>query len=138
MTTDDDDGLVRARVEALLAAHPPGRTPPARFWGAQFDGGLAWVGFPAGHGGLGVRPELQLVVDEALRRAGAPSNWDANPVGLAAGAAALLAAGDDAQRGRWLRPLFTCAELWCQLFTEPDAGSDLAAVELTGVRRGDE
>ena len=137
MAADEDD-LVRARVEALLAAHPPFRTPPERFWGAQFDAGLAWVGLPPGNGGLGVRPGLQVVVDELLREAGVPSNWDRNPAGLGAGAAALAAAGRDDQRGRWLRPLFTCAEVWCQLFTEPGAGSDLAAVATTAVRRGDE
>ena len=137
MSADEDD-LVRARVEALLAAHPPSRTPPERFWGAQFDAGLAWVGFPPGHGGLGVRPGHQVVVDELLRSAGAPSNWDRNPAGLGAGAAALAAAGSEDQRGRWLRPLFTCAEVWCQLFTEPGAGSDLAALATTALRRGDE
>ena len=134
--TADEDGLVRQRVETLLATHPPAKAPPERFWGAQFDAGLAWVGFPPAHGGLGVRPGLQVVVDEALRRAGAPSNWDRNPVGLAAGAAALLAAGNDEQRARWLRPLFTCAEVWCQLFSERGAGSDLAALATTAVREG--
>jgi alkylation response protein AidB-like acyl-CoA dehydrogenase len=138
VTADHEDALVRAGVEGLLAAHPTAKTPSERFWAAQFDTGLAWVGFPPGHGGLGVRAGLQVVVDDALREAGAPSNWDRNPVGLSAGAAALLAAGDDEQRARWLRPLFTCAEVWCQLFTERDAGSDLAAVATTAVREGDE
>jgi alkylation response protein AidB-like acyl-CoA dehydrogenase len=132
-----DEHLVRARVHALLAAHHPAQTPVERFWGAQFDAGLAWVAFPPGSGGLGVRPGLQVVADELLRRAGAPSNWSRNPAGLGAAAAALVAAGTDAQRGRWLRPLFTCAEVWCQLFTEPDAGSDLAAVATRAVRDGD-
>ena len=134
----DEEDLVRTRVEALLATHPPDETPAERFWGAQFDAGLAWVGFPSGDGGLGVRPGLQVVVDEVLRRAAAPSNWDRNPAGLGAGAAALLAAGLDEQRRRWLRPIFTCAEVWCQLFTEPAAGSDLAAVATTAVRAGDD
>ena len=131
-----DEDLVRGRVEALLAAHPPRATPAERFWAAQFDAGLAWVGFPAGCGGLGARPGLQVVVDELLATAGAPSNWDRNPAGLGAGAAALLVAGTDEQRRRWLRPLFTCAEVWCQLFTEPDAGSDLAAVATRAVEDG--
>jgi len=133
-----EEDLVRARVEALLVSHPPAGTPPERFWAAQFDAGLAWVGSPPGSGGVGVRPGLQVVVDELLGKAGAPLNWDRNPAGLGAGAAALLAAGSDEQRGRWLRPLFTCAEVWCQLFTEPQAGSDLAAVTTTAVPEGDE
>ncbi|HYX45051.1 MAG TPA: acyl-CoA dehydrogenase family protein [Acidimicrobiales bacterium] len=134
----DEEDLVRARVGALLAAHRPGETPPERFWGAQFDAGLAWVGFPPGTGGLGVEPGLQVVVEDLLRAAGVPSNWERNPAGLGAGAPALLAAGSDGQRRRWLRPLFTCAEVWCQLFTEPGAGSDLAAVATAAVRQGDE
>jgi alkylation response protein AidB-like acyl-CoA dehydrogenase len=133
----DEEDPVRARVEALLAAHPPSETSPERFWEAQFDAGLAWVGARPGDGGLGVHPGLQVLADELLRAAGAPSNWDRNPSGLAAAAPALLAAGTDGQRKRWLRPLFTCAEVWCQLFTEPDAGSDLAAVATTAVQEGD-
>ena len=136
MATDEQD-LVRARVEGLLAAYDPHVTPEEDFWAAQFDAGLAWVGFPPGDGGLGMRPGLQVVVDELLRRAGAPSNWDRNPAGLGAGAAALLAAGTEEQRRRWLRPLFSCAEVWCQLFTEPGAGSDLAAVATSAAREGD-
>ena len=132
----DQERLVRFRVAELLAAHPPQRAATDRFWGAQFDAGLAWVGFPAGHGGMGVEPGLQVVVDDLLREAGAPANWFRNPVGLAAAAPALLAAGTDAQRQRWLRPLFVGDEVWCQLFTEPGAGSDLAAVTSTAVRDG--
>ena len=138
MTADDDGGgAIRARVEALLAANPPHTTPPERFWEAQFDAGLAWVGFPPGDGGLGVRPGLQVIVDELLCEAGVPSNWDRNPAGLGAGAAALHAAGSDEQRRRWLRPLFSGTEVWCQLFTEAGAGSDLASVATTAAREGD-
>jgi alkylation response protein AidB-like acyl-CoA dehydrogenase len=133
----DDERLVREVVGSLLAAHDPRHTEPEQFWGAQFDAGLAWVGFPPGDGGLGLRPGLEVVVDDLLRAAGAPSNWFRNPVGLAAAAPALLAAGTGVQRRRWLRPLFTGAEVWCQLFSEPGAGSDLAAVATTAVADGE-
>ena len=133
----NDEERVRAGAEALLAAYPPAATPPEHLWGAQFDAGLAWVGAPPGNGGLGVYPGLQAVADELLREAGVPSNWNRNPAGLGAGAASLLAAGTDDQRARWLRPLFTCAEVWCQLFTEPDSGSDLASVATTAAREGE-
>jgi alkylation response protein AidB-like acyl-CoA dehydrogenase len=132
-----DEAVVRDRVGVLLAAHDPRATAAEAFWGAQFDAGLAWVGSPVGCGGLGVSPGLQVVVDDLLREAGAPSNWVRNPVGLAAAAAALASLGTDEQRRRWLRPLFTCEEVWCQLFTEPGAGSDLAAAATAAVADGD-
>jgi alkylation response protein AidB-like acyl-CoA dehydrogenase len=133
----DEEGLVRERVGALLGACDPRTTSPEAFWAGQFDTGLAWVWFPSGFGGLGIDPGLQVVADEALAQAGAPSNWTRNPVGLGAAAAALAAAGTEEQRRRWLRPLFTCAEVWCQLYTEPAAGSDLAALATTATTEGD-
>ena len=129
-----EEDLVRAAVSDLVADHDPGATEPSAFWGARFDAGLAWVGFPPGCGGRGVSPGLQVLVDELLGEAGAPLNWSRNPVGLGAVAAALVGHGSDGQRRRWLRPIFTCEEGWCQLWTEPGAGSDLAAVAATAVR----
>ncbi|MGI9033527.1 MAG: acyl-CoA dehydrogenase family protein [Acidimicrobiales bacterium] len=126
-----EEEAVRRRVRDLLADHPPGQPAESVFWGARFDAGLAWVGHPVGCGGMAVAPGLQVVVDELLAAAGAPPNWYRNPVGIGAVAAALLAWGTDAQRQRWLRPLFTCEEVWCQLYSEPGAGSDLAAVSTT-------
>lgn len=124
---------MRRRVEELVARHPPLTTYDAAFWGARFDAGLAWVGFPPDCGGLGVAPGLQVTVDNLLARAGAPTNWMRNPVGLGAVAAALVGHGSHEQRQRWLRPLFTCEEVWCQLYSEPGAGSDLGAVATAAV-----
>jgi alkylation response protein AidB-like acyl-CoA dehydrogenase len=124
---------VRHRVESLLATHPPGATAAADFWGARFDAGLAWVAHPADCGGMGVGPGLQVLADDLLAAAGAPVNWARNPVGLGAVAAALVSFGTPIQRRRWLRPLFTCDEVWCQLYSEPGAGSDLAALATTAV-----
>ncbi|MFN2607918.1 MAG: acyl-CoA dehydrogenase family protein [Acidimicrobiales bacterium] len=134
---DDERRVVAERVAALLAASPPATTAPRDFWAARFDAGLAWVGFPIGAGGLGVAPGLSVVVDDLLDRAGAPANWSRNPVGLGAAAAALSVYGTEAQLRRWLRPLFACDEVWCQLYSEPDAGSDLAALATTAVPVGD-
>jgi alkylation response protein AidB-like acyl-CoA dehydrogenase len=106
--------------------------------GAQFDLGLAWVHFPVGEGGLGVAPQLQDVVDARLDRAGAPRPRPFDIIGHGMGAPVLVAHGTAAQKARHLRPLFTGAEIWCQLFSEPGAGSDVAGLATRAVRDGDE
>lgn len=126
-----EEDVVRQAVGRLLAAHDPRTTEAPAFWGARYDAGLAWVGFPPGSGGLGLNPGLQVLVDDLLAEAGAPENWYRNPVGLGAVAPALAAHGSDDQRRRWLRRIFTGDDVWCQLWTEPGAGSDLAALSST-------
>ena len=129
---------VQALVQRLLTDHPPEQTDAHRFWGAQYDAGLAWVHFPAGCGGLGLPPRLQTLVDDRLAAAGAPQwNRTANVIGLGMAAATIVAHGSPDQRARYLRPLFTAREIWCQLFSEPGAGSDLAGVSTMAVRHGD-
>ncbi|MES4792418.1 MAG: acyl-CoA dehydrogenase [Chloroflexota bacterium] len=131
--------LVRERVAALLAGFPPDRTPVREFLGARFDHGLAWVHFPEGHGGLGLTPDLQGVVEAELRRAGAPvPDFEANPIGLGMAAPTIAVHGTDEQKRRYLRPIFTGEEIWCQLFSEPGAGSDFASIATRAVRDGDE
>ena len=122
-------------VDELLAANPPATTPEARFWGAQFDAGLAWVHFPRGLGGLGAPAGLQSVIDDRLRAAEAPNNALRNFVGLGTVAPTIVRFGTTEQYAR-LRPLFTCGEIWCQMFSEPDAGSDLAALSTSAVQDG--
>ncbi|HEY3871718.1 MAG TPA: acyl-CoA dehydrogenase family protein [Actinocrinis sp.] len=132
---------LRERVRKLLAEHDPhrGAGPQARtdFLRARFDAGLAWVHYPAGLGGLGAPRELQSVVDAELAAAGAPDN-DPRRIGIGLGMAAptILAHGTDEQRRRFLRPLWTGEEVWCQLFSEPGAGSDLAGLGTRAVREG--
>ncbi|MEU7153277.1 acyl-CoA dehydrogenase family protein [Streptomyces sp. NPDC045456] len=133
----DADGL-RRRTADLLAAHPPATTDPLDFLRARFDAGLAWVHFPRGLGGLDAPRALQAVVDAELEAAGAPDN---NPrrigIGLGMAAPTILRFGTDEQQKRFLRPLWTGEEVWCQLFSEPGAGSDLAALATRAVRDGD-
>ena len=69
--SDTEISKVDAALDALLAAHDPKSTDNIAFRGHRFDAGLAWVHFPEGHGGLGVRPELNRRVEERLRKAGA-------------------------------------------------------------------
>ncbi|HEV8063752.1 MAG TPA: acyl-CoA dehydrogenase family protein, partial [Acidimicrobiales bacterium] len=72
-----------------------------------------------------------------LRQAGAPMPGMRNPIGYGMVAPTILTVGTEAQRQRYLRPLFTCEEIWCQLFSEPGAGSDLASLTTRAVRDGD-
>jgi alkylation response protein AidB-like acyl-CoA dehydrogenase len=129
---------VRGRIAGLLAAHDPAETERLEFLRARFDAGLAWVHYPAGLGGLDAPWCLQPVVDAELAEAGAPDNNPRhNVIGLGMAGPTLLRAGTLEQQRRFLRPLWTGEEIWCQLFSEPGAGSDLAALATRAVRDGD-
>jgi alkylation response protein AidB-like acyl-CoA dehydrogenase len=134
----DDLRLVESRLDALLERFAPSATPWQAFLGAQFDHGLAWVHFGEGWGGLGLRASLQPVINARLEAAGAPNPFRPNLVGVGQSAAAIHAHGSPEQKERFLRKAWTCAELWCQLFSEPGAGSDLAGLSTMAVRDGDE
>ena len=133
-----DEQLVVGKVEELLAAHDPRKTDRTAFLGTQFDAGLAWVHFPVGYGGLGLEPRLQKVVAERLYAAGAPHAAARNPIGYGMAAPTVVTHGSVEQKQRYLRPLFTGQEVWCQLFSEPGAGSDVASLATRAVRDGDE
>ncbi|UYQ66061.1 acyl-CoA dehydrogenase family protein [Streptomyces peucetius] len=122
----------------LLADHPPATTDRTDFLKARFDAGLAWVHFPQGLGGLGAPRALQAVVDAELAAAGAPDN-DPRRIGIGLGMAAptILKYGSQEVKERFLRPLWIGEEVWCQLFSEPGAGSDLAALGTRAVRDAD-
>ena len=129
---------LRERVRVFLAEHDPRDTPGPEFLNAQFDAGLAWVHYPEGLGGLGLSRSLQQMVDAEFTAAGSPGhNQVRNAIGLGMAAPTILAYGTDEQRKRWLRELWTGREIWCQLFSEPGAGSDLAALATRAVRDAD-
>ncbi|GHA76886.1 acyl-CoA dehydrogenase [Streptomyces tendae] len=134
-----DAAELRRRTRELLAAHPPAATDRLDFLRARFDAGLAWVHYPQGLGGLGATRSLQAVVDAELAAEGAPDN-DPRRIGIGLGMAAptILQYGTEEQRRRLLRPLWTGEEVWCQLFSEPGAGSDLAALGTRAVRDGED
>ncbi len=137
--TEATPDAIRDRVRAFLAEHDPAEMGKQDFNNARFDDGLAWVHYPEGLGGLGVSRTLQTVVDADFAAAGAPTNDpERNGIGLGMAAPTILAYGSDEQQKRWLRKLWTAEEVWCQLFSEPGAGSDLAALATRAVRDGDE
>ncbi|MGH8946553.1 MAG: acyl-CoA dehydrogenase family protein [Acidimicrobiia bacterium] len=130
---------VDSLIDQLLEAHPPAETDPQQLWGAQYDLGLAWVWHPEGFGGLGLARKHQAHINRRLEEAGASTaNRLDNIIGIGMGAGVLVAHGSDDQKHRWLRPMFTGEEIWCQLFSEPGAGSDLAGLAARAVRDGDQ
>ncbi|HEY8546959.1 MAG TPA: acyl-CoA dehydrogenase family protein, partial [Acidimicrobiales bacterium] len=127
---------VRADVETLLAEHPVATTPDVELRGARFDAGLAFVHFPPGLGGRGLDRTVDALVEQAFLAAGAADWSERNVVGFGMAAPTLEAHGTPEQQAL-LRPLFTGEHVWCQLFSEPGSGSDLAGLATRAVRDGD-
>ena len=99
--------------------------------------GLSGVHLPVEYGGRGLTHAHEKVVEEELRRYDAPSLRPLG-IGMHLAAATLMASGSQAQKERLLPPLVQADEQWCQLFSEPDAGSDLVSLRCRAVRDGDE
>jgi len=119
---------LQAEVQAFLAEVAPERRYPP-----DFAVRLAEAGYVAPHWprpwGLDASPLQQLAIDDALRAARAPRPF--NPIGIGWAGPTLLVAGTPAQQQRWLPGLLDGSELWCQLFSEPGAGSDLGSLTTT-------
>ncbi len=124
-------------LDALLAEFDPKKVDNVTFRGARFDAGLAWVHFPTGHGGLDMRPDLNRHVEERLRAAGAAAQ-DPATFFIALAGPTIATHGSEEVKKRFLRPMFTGEEKWCQLFSEPGAGSDFAGLGTKAIRDGDE
>ena len=123
----------------MLAQHDPRSVPIPQFLGACFDAGLSWVHFPEGLGGLGLSRGLQAVADRILQDAGGPVPLALNPMGYGMAAPTVREhAQTDDVRKKLLRPLATTEDIWCQLFSEPGAGSDLAGLATSAVKDGDD
>jgi alkylation response protein AidB-like acyl-CoA dehydrogenase len=135
---DPEAQRVDEAVDAFLAEHDPAAMDAREYRGARYDAGLAWVHFPEGYGGLGVRPKLQQVVEQRMRAAGGAPPEETQFFGLALAGPTVVTHGSDENRPRLLRPMYTGEDVWCQLFSEPGAGSDLAGLATKAVRDGDE
>ncbi len=126
-----------AAITSFLTAHPvpdPSDLDADRaFREARFDAGLALVAFPEGHGGRGLPSSLQPMVEARFLAAGAADHRLRNVIGLGMAMATINAHGTEEQKRRYLRPCFSGEEIYCQLFSEPGAGSDLAALATRAV-----
>ena len=100
-----------------------------------FDGGWAGIAWPTQYGGRGAAPIEQAIFQEELALAGAPERLGVIGEGLVG--PTIIALGTEAQKERYLRPMLTGQEIWCQGFSEPNAGSDLAALNTKAVLDGD-
>ncbi len=133
----------RDELRAWFAANPPGDAPRgeteryrwARDWQARLHrGGWAGVHWPVEYGGRGASLFETAIFFEELGRAHAP--LPANVLGLLLGGPTLMLWGTEAQKERYLAPILSAEEIWCQGFSEPEAGSDLAAVRTRAVQDG--
>jgi len=125
------------RLAAVVARHRSG-ADKATVHGAQFDAGLAWVWFPEGCGGLGLSGDLQDMIDSTLAAEGVPTFDETSGIAVAMSAPTLAMFGTVEQQQRHLRRIFTGEEVWCQLFSEPGHGSDLAGLATRAERDGDD
>jgi len=125
----DDDDPRRTELRTWLEQNP---SPSPR---RLAERGLVAPHWPRPYG-LGADPTLQLIVDEELRRAGV--RRPDNPIGIGWAGPTLLHAGTEEQKDRYLLPMLSGEETWCQLFSEADAGSDLASLTTRAEPDGDE
>jgi alkylation response protein AidB-like acyl-CoA dehydrogenase len=142
----EEERAVQAEVRAFLAAdrRRPAELPEAleeridvlRGWQAAcYEAGYVGRAWPEEFGGGGRPPVEQIVVDQELAAAGAPEF--VNVVGLDVLGPSLLRFGNDEQRRRYVAPILSAEEIWCQGFSEPDAGSDLASLRTRAVEEKD-
>jgi alkylation response protein AidB-like acyl-CoA dehydrogenase len=123
-------------VQSFLNEHPVATTDDLEFRLARFDAGLAFPHFRPGLGGLGLDPSTYPRIEDLFLAAGAADLSDRNVIGLGMAAPTLHSHGTPAQQ-ELLRPLFTGEHIWCQLFSEPGAGSDLASLSTQARLDGD-
>jgi 3-oxochol-4-en-24-oyl-CoA dehydrogenase len=123
-----EDDPRRLAVRAWLAEHP--EPTPAQL----VDAGYVTAHWPPPWG-LDAEPELQLIIDDELKRAGVAKPL--NPIGIGHCGPVLVVHGTEEQKARYLPPMLRGEEMWCQLFSEPEAGSDLAGLTTRAVRDGD-
>ncbi|HEY3960433.1 MAG TPA: acyl-CoA dehydrogenase family protein [Solirubrobacteraceae bacterium] len=146
LTFSDEEVAFRDELRAWFAANDPGVEPDGEedvryTWRRDFqrrlaDGGWAAVHWPREYGGRGASLTESAIFFEELGRSGAP--LPANVLGLLLAGPTIMTWGTTEQKDRYLAPILTAEEIWCQGFSEPDAGSDLASLKTRAVRDGEE
>jgi alkylation response protein AidB-like acyl-CoA dehydrogenase len=145
LTLSPSEEAFRDELRVWLDANHPGQEPEGDVAGFEFrrgwqrtlhEAGWAGVSWPQEYGGRGATLVEQAIFNEEFVRAQAPST--ANVLGLAMGGPTVIAHGSEEQKRRYLEPILSAAEIWCQGFSEPGSGSDLASVKTRAVRDGDD
>jgi alkylation response protein AidB-like acyl-CoA dehydrogenase len=146
LTFSPEEATFRDDLRQWLADHSAGGRPHGgeeatfawrRDWQRQlFDGGWVAVHWPVEFGGRGASLTQSAIFFEELARARAP--LPANALGILLAGPTIMVWGTPAQKERYLLPILSAAEIWCQGFSEPEAGSDLASLKTRAVRDGDE
>jgi alkylation response protein AidB-like acyl-CoA dehydrogenase len=147
LTFDAREREFRDELRAWLQANRPALEPAQggedahyawrRDWQRRlYDGGWAAPSWPAEFGGRGATLTQSAIYFEEIGRARVP--MAANVLGLLLGGPTLMVWGTEAQKERYLLPILSAEEIWCQGFSEPDAGSDLASLKTRAVRHGEE
>jgi len=148
----DQDEQFRRELRSWLDANLPVEMRSAEFWRGRSDqerfdirreweagkaaAGFAGIAWPTEYGGRGGTPTMKAIYDEEMAKAGAPSS--VNVLGLSFLAPTVMAVGTEEQKREIIKPLLHCETIWCQGFSEPGAGSDLAALQMRAERAGDE
>src|SRR3954467_7227634 len=146
LTPSDSERRLQEEIRAFLAAEAPDATRLPRALDERIDALRAWQArcYEAGYVGRGGRPGLgggggpaaeQIVIDQELAAAGAPEL--VNVVGLDVLGPSMLRFGTDEQRRRHIPASITAQDIWCQGFSEPDAGSDLASLRTRAAEHDD-
>ncbi len=135
MTTEAD---IRQRTQAVIDEVGVDASEVV-FRGALWDAGLAMVQFPEGKGGLGLSPKLQSEVEAVIRESGRAFHPLAvNTIGIGMGLPTVLTYGSEEHHEKYLKRIFTGEDIWCQMFSEPSHGSDVAGLASRAERDGDE
>jgi len=141
LTLTPDEEAFRDEVRAWLQENDPGPEPDGeepkflfrRDWQRKMhDAGWAGISWPKEYGGRGASLIEQAIFSEEMARAKAPS--PANVLGLVMGGPVVIAHGTEQQKERFLEPILSAEEIWCQGFSEPESGSDLASLKTKAVR----
>ena len=141
LTLTSDEQAFRDEVRAWLDEHHPGPEPEGeeakfefrRAWqGKLHEAGWAGISWPKEYGGRGASLIEQAIFSEEMARSKAPQ--PANVLGLVMGGPVVIAHGSEDQKERFLEPILSGEEIWCQGFSEPESGSDLASLKTRAIR----